>query len=68
LLELVAQRNGLRLYRYYSLDENLGCSFKDNTGRTGMYFVYKINNDYHLSVDERNVWTILPFFGIQTTS
>lgn len=65
LLELVAHRNGLRLYRYYSTYCRLGCLFEHNTGMTGMYFVYK-DNQYHVSVDERNFRTLLPFFGVQT--
>ncbi|TVR69898.1 MAG: hypothetical protein EA408_12125 [Marinilabiliales bacterium] len=65
LLELVAERNDLRLYRHASVDRRLACWFEDNRGKTGMYFVYK-GDEYHVSVDERNFRTVLPFFGIQT--
>ena len=65
LLELVAERNDLRLYRYSSVDKRLTCWFEDNRGRTGMYFVYK-GGEYHVSVDERNFRTLLPFFGVKT--
>ena len=65
LLELVAERGGLRLYRHSSMDKRLGCWFEDNRGNTGMYFVYR-GDEYHVSVDERNFRTLLPFFGVQT--
>jgi len=65
LLELVAERNDLRLYRYSSMNKNLGCWFEDNRGKTGMYFVYR-GDEYHVSVDESNFRTLLPFFGIKT--
>ena len=65
-LELIAYRNGLSLYRYCSMDNSLGCCFEDNQGRVGVYFVYNTNDEFHLSVDERNVRTVLPFFGIKT--
>ena len=67
LLEVVAHRNGLTLYRYYSTDKSLGCWFEDNKGKTGMYFVYS-GDEYHVSVDERNFRTLMPFFGVQTYS
>ena len=65
LLELVAERGDLRLYRHSSMDNNLGCWFEDNRGKTGMYFVYR-GDEYHVSVDESNFRTLLPFFGIKT--
>ncbi len=65
LFEVVAHRNGLTLYRYSSTDNRLGCWFEDHRGKTGMYFVYR-GDKYHVSVDERNFRTLLPFFGVQT--
>jgi hypothetical protein len=63
-LELVAQRNGLRLYRYCSMDDSLGTCFMDNTGRTGIYVVYNKDNELHLCVDKENMQTVLPFFHL----
>ena len=65
LLELVAERGDLRLYRHSSMDNSLGRWFEDTRGNAGMYFVYK-EGEYHVSVDERNFRTVLPFFGVKT--
>jgi hypothetical protein len=64
LLHLVGYRNGLSLYRCDKLDETLGCCFEDNTGNISTYFVYK-DHELYLRVDEKNAWTVFPFFGIQ---
>lgn len=74
-LELVAQRNGLKIYRYCSMDDSLlyryfsmndsqGTCFMDNTGKTGIYVVYNKNNEFHLCVDKENMQIVLPFFHL----
>ena len=65
LLELVAVRNDLNLYRYSSMDTRLGCCFEDNRGKTGIYLVYR-GDKFHVSVNESNFRTLLPFFGVRT--
>lgn len=67
LLELVGFRNGLSLFRCLKPDESLGCCFEDTSGMVGMYFVYK-GKDLYLRVDEKNAWTVFPFFGIKALS
>ena len=66
LLELVAFRNGLRLYKYYSgrMNKNLGCCFIDESGIKAMFFVYK-DGELYLRVDEKNVETVFPFFNLK---
>ena len=65
LLEFVAVRNDLNLYRYSSMDTRLGCCFEDNRGKTGIYLVYR-GDKFHVSVNENNFRTLLPFFGVRT--
>lgn len=69
LLELVAFRNGLRLYKYYSegTNDDLGCCFIDGSENQAMYFVYKDGNLY-LRVDEKNAETVFPFFNMKLKS
>jgi hypothetical protein len=66
LMELVAFRNGLRLYKYNSGGENrnLGCCFADESGVKAMFFVYQ-DGELHLRVDEKNVKTVFPFFHLK---
>lgn len=63
LLELVAHRNGLRLYKYHSENSTLGSCLMDKDDISTLYFIYK-NGELHLRVNENNAETVLTFFGI----
>ena len=66
LMELVAFRNGLGLYKYSAkrCNDKIGCTFYDETKRGAMYFVYS-NGKLHLRVDNDNANTVFPFFGVE---
>jgi len=63
LLELVAQRNGLRLYKLHSDDCRLGCCFLDKNEMETIYLVYKEGN-LHVRVNETNAPTLFEFFRV----
>lgn len=63
LLELVAHRNGLRLYKYHSSDTTLGCPLGDKQNEESIFLVYK-EGKLHLRVNEENGVTVLAFFNV----
>lgn len=69
LLELIAFRNGLRLYKYYpgKTGKDLGCCFYDESNLKAMFYIYKEGKLY-LRVNEDNAQTVFPFFGIEFQS
>ncbi|MDD4107597.1 MAG: hypothetical protein PHH93_02635 [Prolixibacteraceae bacterium] len=66
LMELVAFRNGLGLYKFSTnkCNEKLGCTFYDENKHGAMYLVYR-NGELHLRVDNINANTVFPFFGVE---
>ena len=65
-LELVGQRNGLKLYKYTYFEDSTWSS--DNKSVQAAHevtalFVYK-DKDYYLQVNNKNAKTVLPFFHI----
>ena len=66
LLELVAFRNGLRLFKYYPdrTRKNLGCCFYDESNLKAMFYIYK-DGELYLRVNKENAQTVFPFFGIE---
>ncbi len=69
LLELVAFRNGLRLYKYCpeNNSKNLGCCFYDESNLRAMFYIYKEGKLY-LRVNKENAETVFPFFGVEFKS
>lgn len=63
LLELVAHRNGLRLYKCHTSDTTLGCPFLDKNSEESVFLVYKEGN-LHLRIDNENAETVLAFFHV----
>jgi hypothetical protein len=65
-LELIGQRNGLKLYKYtYFVDSGWDSSNQVvmPTKEVTALIIYKDNN-YYLEVDDKNAKTVLPFFHI----
>ena len=69
LMELVAFRNGLRLYKYFpgKNSKDLGCCFYDESNLKAMFYIYK-DGKLYLRVNEENANTVFPFFGIEFQS
>ncbi len=63
LLELVAHRNGLRLYKCHTDDTTLGCPFLDKNSEESVFLVYK-EGKLHLRIDSENADTVLAFFHV----
>jgi len=55
MMEYVTQKSGLNLYRY--------ANYEDGEARFE-FFVFK-NGEFYLRIDQENVKTTLPFFGIK---
>jgi hypothetical protein len=64
LMELIGQRNGLRLYKYHSSVGSPDCCFLDKSKKESMLFIFK-NGDLHLRVNKRNAETVFAFFGVK---
>jgi hypothetical protein len=67
LMEYITQRNGFRLYKYCKVQENgdiYNCTYQ-NAHKEVEYFVFK-NGKFYLHVNQDNVESVLPFFGIKT--
>ena len=64
LLELISYRNGLGLYRFCSMKDQLGTCFKDSSGWHGVYFVFTKENEYYLTVGKKDIQNVMAFFGI----
>jgi hypothetical protein len=66
LMELVAFRNGLGLYKYSvnKGSERIGCTLYDEAKHSAVYYVYR-NGKLHLRVDNNNANTVFPFFGVE---
>ncbi|HLN53979.1 MAG TPA: hypothetical protein VK212_09755 [Lentimicrobium sp.] len=66
LLEFVAARNGLRLYKLCHFGEcgDLSANNYKKAHQQVEYYVYK-DGEFYLNVDQRNAPTVLPFFGIK---
>lgn len=64
LLELISYRNGLGLYKYGSMNDQLGTCFEDSSGWHGIYFIFTKNNEYYLTLGEKDIQSVMPFFGI----
>ena len=69
LMELVASKNGLRLYKCCpnASNRDLGCCFYDEMKIEAMFFVYK-DGELYLRVNKRNAETVFPFFGVDFKS
>jgi len=69
LMEFVAAKNGLRLYRYncYSEHCDLANGIIDKAHPQSIFYVFK-DGKFHLLVDSDNAASILPFFGIEVIS
>jgi len=55
MMEYIATRGGLKLYRY--------CCYDEKDPRYS-FFVFK-NNKFYLGINEKNAESTLPFFGIK---
>lgn len=66
LMEYITSRNGLRLYKYCEYGEcgDLINSTYKNAHLQFTFFVFK-DGEFYLEVDQKNVPTVLPFFGIE---
>ena len=69
LMQFVAAKNGLRLYRYdcYSEHCDLANGIVDKAHPQSIFYVFK-DGKFHLLLDCDNAATVLPFFGINVTS
>jgi hypothetical protein len=69
MMEFIAQRNGLRLYKYctYCEKSDPACHLYDKSHLETVFFVYKEGKLY-LRIDGKNADTALPFFGVEVRS
>jgi len=66
LMELITQRNGLRLYKYHPENEEvpLNCRFTDTSSQECVYFVYK-EGQLYLHINQLNASTVFPYFHVE---
>jgi len=62
--ELIAYKDGLKLYRQRVNSDAIGTKFVDNKGIIAKYMVFE-DNKLYLNLDDKNVFTVAPFFGIK---